>query len=84
MDTMTIRKWGNGQGVRLTKSLLSQAGLRVGDELEVEVHDSSVILSPKHRRIVHPKDIDALFAGYDGSYTPREDEFARPVGRESL
>ena len=84
MGTMTIRKWGNGQGVRLTKSLLSQAGLRVGDELEVEVHDSSVVLSPKRSRIIHPKDIDALFTGYHGSYAPREDGFTHAVGRESL
>ena len=84
MTTVTINQWGNGQGVRLNMSLLAQTGMRVGDELEVEVRDSSIVMSPKKNRIIRPKDIDALFDGYDGSFTPSEDGFSRAVGRESL
>ena len=84
MTTVTINRWGNGQGVRLNTALLAQTGLRVGDELEIEVRDSSIVMSPKKNRIIRPKDIDALFDGYDGSFTPSEDGFSRAVGGESL
>ena len=84
MTTVTINRWGNGQGVRLNTSLLVQTGLRVGDELELEVRDSSIVMSPKKNRTIRPKDIDALFDGYDGSFSPSEDGFSRAVGGESL
>lgn len=34
------------------------------------------------RRTVAVTDLDTLFAGYDGSFAPREDGFASPVGSE--
>lgn len=36
------------------------------------------------RRTVAVADLDALFAGYDGSFAPCEDDFAAPVGSEEL
>lgn len=84
MTTVTIRQWGNGQGVRLTTSLLAQTGMHVGDELEVEIRDSSLVMSPKKNRIIHPRDINALFVGYRESFTPAENGFARAVGKECL
>lgn len=36
------------------------------------------------RRSVPVADLDELFAGYDGGYTPTEDGFTRPVGREVM
>ena len=30
-----IKKWGNSQGLRLTKDILADAQLNVGDEVEV-------------------------------------------------
>ncbi|MCH3975008.1 MAG: AbrB/MazE/SpoVT family DNA-binding domain-containing protein [Bifidobacterium tibiigranuli] len=84
MTTMTVRKWGNSQGVRLSKTLLAQTGLHVGDELDVEIRNNSIVISPKRRRAIHPKNIDALFAGYEGNFKSTEDGFAGAVGREAL
>lgn len=36
------------------------------------------------RRTVAVADLDALFADYDGAFTPSEDGFAGPVGHEGM
>jgi antitoxin MazE len=41
---LQIVKIGNSQGIRIPKALLEQTGLE--GEVEVEVHDSSLILRP--------------------------------------
>jgi antitoxin component of MazEF toxin-antitoxin module len=56
----------------------------VGDELDVEIRNNSIVISPKRRRAIHPKNIDALFAGYEGDFKSTEDGFAGAVGREAL
>ena len=34
-----VQKWGNSQGVRLSKEQLSQANIEVGDAVDVAVRD---------------------------------------------
>jgi len=41
-----IQKWGNSQGLRLTKKLLEDAQLVVGDEVDVSVKNGVVIVKP--------------------------------------
>jgi len=45
-----IQKWGNSQGLRLSKNLLADAHISVGDEVDIEVKDDIIIISPEHRR----------------------------------
>jgi antitoxin MazE len=81
---MTVQKWGNSQGVRLSRRLLAQTGLHVGDELDADIRDDSIVLSPKRRRAIHPKNINTLFAGYEGDFRPVEDGFGKAAGKGSL
>ena len=48
-----IRKWGNGNGIRLTKAELGQAGLSVDDEVEILAEKGKIIILPvrKHRTL---------------------------------
>ncbi len=43
-------KWGNSRAVRIPKTILEQANLREGEELEIRVQDGSVWLEPLSRR----------------------------------
>ena len=44
-----IHKWGNSQGLRLSKELLSQADIEVGDAVEVALRDGSIVITPARR-----------------------------------
>ena len=41
-----VQKWGNSQGVRLSKALLEDARLSVGDPVDVTVRHGRVIVVP--------------------------------------
>lgn len=83
MNTTTLVKWGNGQGIRLSKSVTEEAGFHIGDTLEVEVRDGKLTIAPARRRYIGILDYEKLFEGYDGP-RPAEDGFARPMGREFI
>lgn len=83
MSTTTLVKWGNGQGVRLSKETLERAGLQVGDSLEVNVENGMITLIPAKRRYVDIPDYRQLFKGYNGPMQV-EDGFASPVGQETI
>jgi antitoxin MazE len=42
-----IIRIGNSRGLRLPKKLLEQSGL--GDDVELDVHENSIIVRPAHR-----------------------------------
>lgn len=41
-----IRKWGNGNGIRLTRAEMERAGLSVNDEVEVRAEKGRIIIIP--------------------------------------
>lgn len=83
MGTTTLVKWGNGQGIRLTRALIEQAGLHVGDVLDVTVDQGRITITPAKPRVIGIPDYAALFADWQGP-KPTEDGFANPVGRERM
>jgi antitoxin MazE len=44
---ITLKKWGNGTGIRFSKEFLRCAGLSVNDSLEAEIVDGKIVLTPK-------------------------------------
>ena len=80
MTTTSIQKWGNSQGIRLTKQILAALNWRINDEVSIVTQDNKLIIEQ-----VHPKKhqtIDELFANFDGKYTPSEVDWGEPVGKE--
>jgi len=74
-----VQKWGNSQGLRLSKDVLELAGIGVGDELELTVQDQQILL----RKVRKPKyDLATLFEQSLSDYRPTEMEWGPPVGRE--
>jgi len=82
MTTATILKWGNSQGVRLSKPMLEMCDLRVGDKVAVEFDGGALRLVPL-RSVAQVPDLDELFDGYEGGPV-EEDGFAAAVGGEVL
>ncbi len=76
-----IQKWGNSQGLRLTRNVLEDANLDVGDEVDVKVQDNTIIITPS-RRIRGKHNIENLVAEIPADYRTEEVDWGKPDGRE--
>jgi antitoxin MazE len=77
-----IQKWGNSQGLRLAKRLLTEVQLGVGDEVEIVVEDGILKISPA-RRVRGRHRLEDLIARLPKDAPPAEADWGEPVGREA-
>ena len=76
-----IQKWGNSQGLRLTKNLLADAQLDVGDEVDVSVKNGIMIVKA-NQRVRGRYKLKDLVASIPENYETSEVDWAHPVGKE--
>lgn len=76
-----IRKWGNSQGLTLSRAVLTDAGLAVGDEVDVRVSRGQIVVAPS-RRIRGRYRLEELVAQMPDDWTPAEADWGGPAGRE--
>ncbi len=76
-----IQKWGNSQGLRLTKSILADAQLGVGDEVDISVKDGIMIVTPA-KKIRGKHSLKNLVARIPDNYKTGEVDWGESVGKE--
>jgi antitoxin MazE len=76
-----VQKWGNSQGVRLSKALLSDVAVNVGDVVDVAVRDGVLVVTPV-RRVRGGHDLRELVRRIPKDYKPEELDWGQPIGRE--
>lgn len=76
-----VKKWGNSQGLRFTKALLAEAGIHVGDEVDVCVEDGRIIVEPVSR-VRGRYDLKDLLSRMPEDYQPEEVDWGPPAGKE--
>lgn len=76
-----IQKWGNSQGLRLSKELLSDVDIGVGDAVLIEARDGALVITPA-RRVRGRVDIEQLVREIPAGYKPGEIDWSPPAGRE--
>lgn len=76
-----VQKWGNSQGVRLSKELLLNAEIDVGDAVDVAIRDGALVVTPV-RRVRGGHDLKQLVSRIPKGYKPEELDWGPPVGRE--
>lgn len=75
-----VKRWGNSQGIRLSKELLALAGIQSNDVLDVELVEGNIVLKKinKQHRILEERAKE-----YGGKLGPYEEfDWGEPVGRE--
>ena len=77
-----IQKWGNSQGLRIAKSVLEDACVRVGDEVDVAVRDGLIVVAPTRRTRGRHR-LEDLVDRIPDDYQPGEVDWGGPVGREA-
>lgn len=76
-----VQKWGNSQGLRLSKALLSDVDIDVGDAVDVAAHQGALIVTPV-RRVQGGHDLRDLVRRVPKGYKAEELDWGPPVGRE--
>lgn len=80
MEQVTIKPWGNSQGIRISKEILDNLNLKVNDTLQIKTSDDSIILKKAFRH----KSFKERLAEYDGKISVIDYEWGNPVGKELL
>lgn len=74
-----ITKWGNSQGVRLTKELLETAGINMNDEVILVAERGRITIEKSQRH----KTLEERAEAFNGKIGPYEEfDWGDPVGRE--
>jgi antitoxin MazE len=76
-----VQAWGNSQGLRLNRQVLSEARIEVGDDVDLSVRDGVIVIAPV-KRVRGRCDLEALVARIPRGYKPEKIDWGKPVGRE--
>lgn len=76
-----VQKWGNSQGLRLSKELLSNVEIGVGDAVDVAIRDGALVVTPV-RRVRGGHDLRQLVRRIPKGHKTEELDWGHPVGKE--
>ena len=76
-----VQRWGNSQGLRLSRQLLEDAQISVGDEVDVAVHDGVIVVAP-HKRPRGKHNLRELVSRIPRGYETGELDWGSPTGKE--
>lgn len=90
MQQIKLKKWGNSQGIRLPKSILTEAQVKPDDTFIVRIDKNKNIILEKKKK---PQNLKELFDGFDYKKywadwekehpnESREIDWGEPQGRE--
>lgn len=75
-------EWGNSQGLRVSKEILEEAHIHIGDSVEVSAKKGSIVISPV-KKPPRAYDLRELISRMPVDYEPGAEEWGAPSGRES-
>lgn len=76
-----VQKWGNSQGLRLSKELLSNVEIDVGDAVDVAARNGVLVVTPV-RRVRGGVDLTQLVREIPADYEPSELDWGPRIGKE--
>lgn len=82
MSTVKLNKWGNSQGIRITKKILNEIGAEKDSTFKITVKNGSIILTP----IITRNKLDTLFKNFkeDPSEYTENIDWGKPTGNEKI
>jgi len=76
-----VQKWGNSQGLRLSKQLLDEVQISVGDPVEVVVQEGVIVVAPL-KRVRGKHSLRDLIRQIPKGHKAQELPWGGPAGRE--
>ncbi len=77
--TVQIVKWGNSQGIRISRKMMELSGIGLDEEVEMLVEEGKIIIQ-KQKRHRTLEERASEYGGKLGPYT--EYDWGEPAGRE--
>lgn len=76
-----IQKWGNSQGLRVSKDLLEQVHMDVGDAVDIKVQKGAILIRPL--KVLRGKvTLKELIAQMPKNYKQEKEVWGGPMGEE--
>lgn len=79
--TTQIKKWGNGSGILLPKTVLDMLSIKTNDPVEISVDDENIIISPVKKKHIS---LAERFASYESETKQKEYWEDMPRGKEVI
>lgn len=76
-----VKKWGNSQGLRFPKTILADAQINVGDNVNISVQNRKIIIE-KANRLRTSYSLEDLVSKIPENYRTEELGWGPPIGRE--
>ena len=76
-----LQKWGNSQGLRFSKTVLEQAEMKVGDEVNISVERQKIVIEPA-TQVRGKYRLKDLVSKMPKDYRPEEIDWGPPAGKE--
>jgi antitoxin MazE len=76
-----VQKWGNSQGIRIPKKFLDNSHIRIGEEVELAIHNGKIIIESTNK--IHGRySIGELVSNLPKDYNSEEENWGIPIGKE--
>jgi antitoxin MazE len=76
-----VQRWGNSQGLRVPKTVLEEAHVDVGDQVNVSVRDGKILIEPV-KKIRGKYNLKNLVSKMPKQYRVEEASWGPAVGKE--
>ena len=80
MEQVSIKAWGNSQGIRIPKNVLEKLNINISDTLQIDVVNDTIVL----KKIFKHKTFEERVKEYDGKISVCDYDWGEPLGRELL
>lgn len=80
METVSVRPWGNSQGIRIPRAVLEKLNIKTSDELQIDVVENAIVL----KKVFRHKTLEERAAEFGGEISVCPFDWGDPVGRELL
>lgn len=77
-----IQKWGNSQGLRLSRQVLEDACISIGEDVDVAAREGAIVIAPV-RRVRGKRSLQELVSRIPKDYKTEQINWGEPVGREA-
>ena len=76
-----VQRWGNSQGLRVSKEILGEVHIDIGDAVDVSVQKGAIFIQPV-KRLRGRYRLKDLIAHMPKDYKRGAEDWGKPMGKE--
>jgi antitoxin MazE len=76
-----LQKWGNSQGLRISKEILKKVHMSVGDEVDISLKHNQIVIKPQ-KQIRKKYNLKDLMDTIPANYKSKEVKWGKSKGKE--